>query len=173
MQALKNELPSTDNVLFVFYDFETTQDTKISDTAKLHVPILVCFKQFCTACEMQDDYEQDFERCGKRQHSFFEDPVGDLLSYLCEPRPWCKKFVAIAHNAKAFDAQFILDRAILLKWTPELILNGLKIVSMKIHHIQFLDSVSYMPMPLRKLPEAFGMQASKSWFPHLFNTKAN
>ena len=28
-------------------------------------------------------------------------------------------------------------------------------------------------MPLRKLPEAFGLQASKSWFPHLFNTKAN
>jgi hypothetical protein len=30
-----------------------------------------------------------------------------------------------------------------------------------------------MPMPLRKLPEAFGLQASKSWYPHLFNTKAN
>jgi len=45
--------------------------------------------------------------------------------------------------------------------------------SMKIHHIQFFDSVSYMPMPLRNMPEAFGLQASKSWFPHLFNTKAN
>ena len=96
---------------------------------------------------------------------FFEDHVGDLLSHLCEPHPWCKKVVAIAHNAKAFDAQFILDRAILLKWTPELILNRLKIVSMKIHHIQFLDSITYMPMPLRKLPETFGLQASKSWFP--------
>jgi len=102
----------------------------------------------------------------------FRRPLGDLLSYLCEPRPWCKKVVTIAHNAKAFVAQFILNRAIFLKWTPELILNGLKIVSMKIHHIQFLDSVSYMPMPLRKLPEAFGLQGSKSWFPHLFNTKA-
>jgi hypothetical protein len=30
-----------------------------------------------------------------------------------------------------------------------------------------------MPMPLRKLPEAFGLQAFKSWFPHTFNTKAN
>jgi len=122
---------------------------------------------------MQDDYSQDCAQCGKRQRSFFEDPVGDLLTYLIDPRPWCKKVVAIAHNAKAFDAQFILNRAILLKWTTELILNGLKIVSMKIHHIQFLDSVFYMPMPLRKLPEAFGLQASKSCFPHLFNTKAN
>jgi len=30
-----------------------------------------------------------------------------------------------------------------------------------------------MPMPLRKLPEAFGLQASKSLYPHYFNTKAN
>jgi len=97
-----------------------------------------------------------------REHSFFEDPVGDFLSYVIEPRPWCKSVVAIAHNAKVFDAQFILNRAIFHKWTPELILNGLKIVSMKIHNIQFRDSVSYMPMPMRKLPEAFGLQASKS-----------
>jgi hypothetical protein len=44
---------------------------------------------------------------------------------------------------------------------------------MKIHHIQFLDSLSYMPMPLRKLPEAFGLTASKSWYSHHFNTKTN
>jgi hypothetical protein len=128
MHPLKGEVPRDDNVLFVFYDFETTQDTKIKETAKLNEPILVCLQQFCTNCEMQDDYKQDCARCGKRQHSFFEDRVGDLLSYLSEPRPWCKKVVAIAHNAKSFDAQFIMNRAILLKWTPELILNGLKIV---------------------------------------------
>jgi len=80
MQPLKNEVPSADHVLFVFCDFETTQDRKISETAKLHVPILVCLQQFCTACEMQDDYEQDCARCGKRWYSFFEDTVGDLLS---------------------------------------------------------------------------------------------
>ena len=72
MQPLKNEVPSADNVLFVFYDFETTQDTKISETAKLHEPILVCLQQFCTACEMQDDYSRDCARCGKREHSFLK-----------------------------------------------------------------------------------------------------
>jgi len=79
MQPLKNEVPGADNVLFVFYDFETPQNTKISETAKLHVHILICLQQFCTSCEMQDDYEQDCAQCGKRQHSFFEDPVGYLL----------------------------------------------------------------------------------------------
>ena len=34
MQPLKNELPCANDVLFVFYDFETTQDTKISETVE-------------------------------------------------------------------------------------------------------------------------------------------
>jgi hypothetical protein len=157
MQPLKNELPRSDNILFVFCDFQTKQDTKFSENCTKHTPNLVCVQQFCSVCETQDDIDIDFERCGKRRHSFFDDPVGDLLSYLCESHPWCNKAVAIAHNAKAFDSQFILRRAILLKWTPELILTGLKIISMEMQHIHFLDSVSYLPMPLRKLPEAFGL----------------
>jgi hypothetical protein len=156
----------------VFYDSETTQDTKFSENASEHILILVCAKQFCTASEMEDDIEMDCDRCGRRRHSFYDDPVGDL-SYLCEPRPWCNKVEAIARNAKAFDSQFILKRAIFLKWKPQLILSGLKIISMKKQHLHFLDSISYLPMPLNKLPEAFGLSATKSWFPHYWNTKAN
>jgi len=87
MQPLKNELPSAGKVLFVFYDFETTQDRKISETAKLHVPIPVCLQQFCTACEMQDDYEQDYARCGKRRHSFFEEPRRRFAFVLMQTAP--------------------------------------------------------------------------------------
>jgi len=61
MQPLKNELHSADDVLVVFYDFETAQDTKINESATLQIPILVCVQQFCTACEMQDD--EDCARC--------------------------------------------------------------------------------------------------------------
>jgi hypothetical protein len=46
MQPLKNELPRSDDVLFVFYDFETTQDTKFSETANEHIPILACAQHF-------------------------------------------------------------------------------------------------------------------------------
>ena len=143
MQPIKNELRRSDNVLFVFYDFEITQDTKFSENANDHIPLLVCIQHFCSACEMQDDIEIDCVRCGRRRHSFYDDPVGDILYYLCEPRPWCNKVVAIAHNAKAFGSQFIFKRAILLKWNPQLILTGLKIISMKMQHIHFLDSISY------------------------------
>jgi hypothetical protein len=155
-------LPRSDDVFLVIYDFETTQDKKLSDKAIVHVPILVCLQQFGTVCEMEDDIDVDCERCGKRRHSFFEDPVVDLLSYLCEPRPWCKKVVVIAHNAKAFDSQFILNRAIFLKWNPEIILNAQKSISMRTQQLHFLDSVSYLPMPLRKLPKEFGLSTYKS-----------
>ena len=43
---------------------------------------------------------------------------------------------------------------------------------MRMEHLLFIDSISYLPMPIRKLPEAFGLPMRKSWYPHLFNTSA-
>jgi len=107
------------------------------------------------------------------KYSFWDDPVGYMLTYLCKPRLWAKKIVAIAHNAKAFDLHFIHNRAIILKWKPELIVSGLKIICMKMEHLVFLDSVYFLPCALRKLPEAFGLSASMLWYPHYFNTREN
>jgi len=161
MRPLKDELPdANDKVLHVFYDFGTTQNTKYSDKATLHVSDLVCVQQLCSQCEGAEDYGVCV-RCVQRKHSFWDEPGGDLLTYLCKPRPWANKVVAITHNAKAFDLHFILNRAIMLKWKPELIMSGLKIMCMKMDHLIFLDSVSFLPYALRKLPEAFGMSASK------------
>ena len=173
MQSLKNVLPSSDGVLYVFYDFETTQNTRYSETAKVHVPNLVYIQQFCSRCVGVDDSAQDCERCGIRKHSFWEDPVCNLLTYLCEPRPWIRQIIAIAHNAKAFDLHFILSRAVLLKWRPELVMSGQKIILMKMEHIKFIDSISFLPFPLRKLSAAFGLTAAKGWYPHYFNTEEN
>jgi hypothetical protein len=127
MRPLRNALPASDTVLFVFYDFETTQYTRYSDSASVHLPNLVCLQQFCSKCENAQDISIDCEQCGRRKHTFWDDPVEDMLTYLCKSRFWCTKMVVIAHNAKAFDLHFILDRAIFLKWKPKLILNGLKI----------------------------------------------
>jgi len=91
----------------------------------------MCVQQFCARVDEILDCSIDCERCGRRRHSFWNYPVGDLLTYLCEPRPWVSKIVAIAHNAKAFDLNFILNRAIKLKWISEIITNGVKIISMK------------------------------------------
>ncbi len=150
-------LPSSDRVLYVFYDFETTQNTRYTETAKVHVPIMVCIQQFCSRCEDVDDSERDCERCGIRKHAFWDDPVGDLLTYLCEPRPWVKHIIAIALKAKAFDLHFILSRAVLLKWRPELVMSGQKIKLMKMEHIKFIDSIYFPPFPFCKLSAAYGL----------------
>jgi hypothetical protein len=89
MFPLQNVLPRSDDVLFLFCDFETTENTKFSDTAPVHIPNLVCLQQFCSMCDNTADVDEDCERCRKGRHSFFEDPVGHL-TYLCEPRYWCK-----------------------------------------------------------------------------------
>jgi hypothetical protein len=146
MRPLKDVLPANaDNVLYIFYDFENTQNKTYSDTAKEHVPNLVCVQQFCARCEEIEDCSVDCVPWGRRSHSFWNDHVGDRLNYLCEPRPWASKIVAIAHNDKAFDLHFILNRAIMREWKPELITNGLKIISMKMEHLVSFDSVSFLP----------------------------
>jgi hypothetical protein len=129
-------------------------------------------QQYSARCEEIED-GIDCERCGKRRHCFWDDPVGDLPTYLSEPRLCANEIVAIAHNGEAFDLHFILNREIMLKWKPEIITNCLKIISMKMEHLVFLDSVSFLPCALRKLPDAFGLQTIKSWYPHHFNTEEN
>jgi hypothetical protein len=46
--------------------------------------------------------------------------------------------------------------------------QALKIMSIKMEHLIFLD-VSSFPYALRKLPEEFCLQSTKSWYPHYFN----
>ena len=65
------------------------------------------------------------------KHALCDEPVGDINKYLCKTRPWVKQIIAIAHNAKALDLHFILSRAVLLKWRPELVISGKKIILMK------------------------------------------
>ena len=160
MKHVIYELARSNNVLFVFYDFETTQDIKFSDTATVHVSNLVCLQQFCSLCLSRDDIDEECERCGKIKHSFFEDPVGDL-TYLCEPRAWCKRVVAIAHNARGYDAQFILQRAIILKWKLEFTLNGAKIMCMRMEHLVFIYYF-ISTYAMTQAARAFVLSSSKS-----------
>jgi ribosomal protein S27AE len=92
MRRLKIRSPPSEGVLYVFYHFETTQNTRYSiGVATLHVPNLVFLQQFCSQCEDAEEAERDCPRCGVRKHSFWADHVGYLLTYLCEQRPWVKK----------------------------------------------------------------------------------
>ncbi len=99
--------------------------------------------------------------------------MGDLLSYLCEPRPRVKQIIAISHKAKAFHLHFILNRAVLLKWRPELVMSGQNIILMKVQHMKFIDGICFLPFLLLKLCGAFGLTASKAWYPHYFSREEN
>ena len=101
-------------------------------------------------------YRKGLNSVCRNIYSFWNDPVGDMFSYLCESRTWLEKIIVIAHNAKAFDFHFILNRAILLKWQVGLIMNGMKIMSMREEHLVLLMSVSSLQLPLRKLPTRSG-----------------
>ena len=73
MRPLKDVLPTnTDKVLYVFYDFETTQNNRYSDMAKEHVPNLVCVQQFCARCEEMEDGSIYCEQRGRSMHSFLD-----------------------------------------------------------------------------------------------------
>ena len=52
-------------------------------------------------------------------------------------------------------------------------MRGQKIILMMMEHIKFIDSISLLPFPLPKLPSAFGLTASKGWYPHYFNRQEN
>ena len=94
-------------------------------------------------------------------------------TYLSEPRTSVKQLIAIGHNVKSFDLHFILRRAVQLKWRPELVVSGQKIILMKMEQIKFIDSISFLPFPLRKLSTAFGLTAAKGWYHHYFNSEEN
>jgi hypothetical protein len=141
MKPLQNEPVSTEKVLYVFYDFETTQDTKYSEKATVNVPNLVFTKVPFTMQEY---------RCARlltvwETYTFLLAGSSRGLAILSvRAAAVVNKFIAIAHNAKSFDLHFILNRAILLKWQPEIIMNGMKIMCMKFELMVFLDSVSFI-----------------------------
>ena len=84
----------SEEVLYVFYDFETTQNTRYTDEAKLHEHNLVCELQFVSRCDYEEDLG-DCVRCGRSKHSFQHDPMGEFISYEIEQSPSAKMFVAI------------------------------------------------------------------------------
>ena len=52
-------------------------------------------------------------------------------------------------------------------------MSGQKIILMKMEHIKFIDSISFLRFLLHKLSSAFGLTVSKGWYPNYFNTQEN
>jgi hypothetical protein len=86
-----------------------------------------------------------------------------------------RKTVCIAHNGQSFDFYFVLKHFFTSEdHTPELILNGLKLMQMAFDGLglKFVDSLNFMPFSLRKFPDLFGFSERKTFFPHNFVSKS-
>ena len=77
------------------------------------------------------------------------------------------EIVCIAHNARAFDSQFILILSV--------ILSDHNITLLKYERTKFIDSINYFQLKLSTLPATFDLpeSAKKAYFHHLFNTVEN
>jgi hypothetical protein len=146
MSPLSDKAPRSDNVLYVFYDFEATQDTTCTDTSYEHVRNLLCIQQFCAECEDEADMDVVCSRCGKRKHSFCTDTVGDLFTHTFKFGSCADRVVCVGHNAKAYDPHLVLNRLLQMKMLPELLItNGQKIMCLKVENVTWLDSLNYLP----------------------------
>ena len=84
-------------------------------------------------------------------------------------------YTFIAHNGQGYDFHFIMKWALEHNQRPEKVIRvGQKIKHMVICGVRFLDSLSFLMMPLSAFPKTFGFkELAKGYFPHLFNISAN
>lgn len=195
MPVYKTKRKDDQNILYVFYDFETQQDTPLSEcepTKFRHVPNLCVLQSACTTCWENEKISDKCRDCSVREHIYNStDCVVSLVDYLLakanekitktiggKERKVYKfnKVIAIAHNMSGFDGQFIL------KYVYEsdrfadtgLIINGTKAIHISLcRRISFIDSLNYFHAGLAKLPKLFGFTGSKGYYCHLFNTPQN
>ena len=142
--------------LFVYFDIEARQDTGE------HVANLLC------AETSESDEQFTF-----RGESCIEEFLDWTQSLTRTDNPHIKrKVICIAHNFKGYDSFFILEESYRKYIKPEQLVNGAKILSLSFMGLKFLDSLSFLPMPLAAFPKAFGLQElKKGFFPHFFNTQ--
>ena len=139
----------TNTEKYMFYDFEATQNT---GTHTVNLSIV-----------------QDFE--GKE---YIHNSIEEFCKGFINDK--FKGYTFIAHNAKGYDAIFILKWLIDQGIKPYCIYNGAKIMFMEIPKlsIRFIDSLNFLQMPLKSFPKTFGMsELKKGYFPHYFNKECN
>ncbi len=52
-------------------------------------------------------------------------------------------------------------------------MDGNKILSMLIENLNFVDSLNFLLMSLKSMPESFDLTCKKGHYPHFFNTANN
>uniref|UniRef100_A0ABD2WZ65 DNA-directed DNA polymerase n=1 Tax=Trichogramma kaykai TaxID=54128 RepID=A0ABD2WZ65_9HYME len=180
MQPIKEAERNNSKYLYIFFDFETRQDSayKNHSTTTVHIPTLCIAHQVCSDCIQDDDMKNMCVTCGIREYVFQNDPVAQLLGIAIREKTKFKKIVCLSHNGSSYDTQLVIQRLVERSNSnrpPNAILNGHNIILLQYGRTIFIDSLNYFHMKLSALPRAFGLPESKKkgYFPHFFNTLEN
>lgn len=169
-------------VIQIFFDLECTQSQAFNcDNAKFeHIPNLCVVHQSCNGCSDKSNIRLHCENCGIREHIFSEtNVIKNFMAYLGQLPENFKRIVVIAHNFQKYDGHFILQYMYQnpSEWNlkPEsLIMNGSKILQIKVGRFRFIDSLNFFSVALAELPTMFQLNCkSKGYYPHYFNTSEN
>lgn len=182
MPPKKVKKETKNGTLFVFYDFECYQNTPFEqDDRKFEHEVMLCVaQQSCIKCRNSDEIEDVCENCGSREHIFIGDNVIEkFMTYLGQVNEKFREVVMISHNGQKYDMHFILKYMYshITDWPlreESLIINGTKILRIKVGRYSFIDSINFFNVALSKLPVMFSFENhSKGYYPHYFNVPEN
>ena len=143
--------------LFVYADFEAMQNAE-----GVFVANLLCYS---SSEEEEDIHVLDGQECTLQFLQELDDladiPDGDRE---CE-------IIIVFHNFKGFDSVFILNELYQQqREVTEQLTVGAKVLSFRSGPLKFIDSISFLPMPLASFSQTFNItELKKGFFPHLFN----
>ena len=168
--------------IYGFYDFETAAvPVERSPSNPLpkpgvsqHVPVLAVLYVVCNLCWEGKEPANQCDFCLQHRKVFVGTSAGDdlvefIFKDLKNSYPRGTEMIFFGHNAQRFDIHFIIESIIDNRHIlPKTILRkGNSIFELGFKNIRFLDSLRFMPMPLRKFPKAWSIpNVVKGWFPH-------
>ena len=142
--------------LFVYADFETMQDHE-----RVFIPNLLCY----SSSEEEEIHVLHGEDCSLQ----FLEELDELADVEDSDRE--REIIIVFHNLKGFDCMFILNELYQQqREVTEQLTVGAKVLSFKSGPLKFIDSLSFLPMPLASFTDTFNLsELKKGFFPHLFN----
>jgi hypothetical protein len=131
---------------FVFFEYKCYQKNF------KYVPKYIVAKKVCVSCLDNKSLQCTCENVEFKNNN-------DFCEWLFEQE---EELIAICHNFKGYDSSFvmecILENMTSLDKTPDVLMNGSKILSLKFRKIKIIDSLSFLPMPLDKFSKIFDIK---------------
>ena len=162
-------------VRYVFYDFESTQNDKDINGKNVHKVNYAVAMVRCNNC-LYNIPCSDCKDVKRFTGLNGENVIENFCLWAFDKNGINKGATFIAHNGGHYDMHFIMEYIVKEGILPSVIMQGGRILEMceKVTNTRWIDSYSFISMPLSKFPETFNLpNVSKGCFPHLFNIADN